>query len=476
MSQEQEYAMAVPLASWNFGWGESWSEYLRRLPITADINRMQSESARQIVGAITDQTKEILLGNDAIANLANGIIEAGHQDAAMLASVFGRGIDTLSFRLDGISEGISALNSTFQWGFGEILASMGRIQDSLDEILRTLKRPSKTYAYEKFEDARDAFKRGLYPECLRLTKVAISGDHMSSGYELEWRFHLLMGIVCLGSARTDPSLIDLPKAESAFLLAARYTDNRDEAAKAMLQAGWAAFVQRKLAEARRHTNEAIRQRGDFGEALYQSAKFAMVANDFSEGIEKLGRAIDVDIGYIIKADTDKDFAPYRAPLLKLFEEKRAGTLRRMLSDKAIASFRLDLISLENLKKMGLLQLLDFEASSLEKFKDVQKKKREEQKRKEDEWYAEQKRKDAERARIDAERAKEAARKELEARLRTWKKARCELEEYAGGLFPSGTKLSVLRENLKTARESYSEYYREFGRLAGATKFPAELPE
>ena len=355
-----EEVMRTQMMPWNFFAGERYLDFIRRKQlgsaIVRDIANIQAASAREITRAISDQTKAILLGSEAVARRAERAVFNGHrievysrppteQEFGLLLGYFknsltgiATGVADLSSGLDRLSGQLDGLNSTFQWGFEEILGSLGKIADDISGIRTAVENPSKSAAFEKFNDAREAFKNRWYEEALELVEAAINGDDHASGYKLEWRFHRLKGIILLGSASIPTSLIDLPEAERSFLFAARYSSPWPvTSGVSLLAAGWAAYAQDEIGTARTYTNQAIAilnaknpsPKGVLGEAKFQAAKFAMPHEDVEEGLSHLSEAIDIDCGYIIKADTDPDFLPYRNELLELFESKRQEILSRI---------------------------------------------------------------------------------------------------------------------------------------------------
>lgn len=83
------------------------------------------------------------------------------------------GFDRLSYHLQDISSGISGLNATFHWGFGQLIAGIGHMNDVLSELLKIAKTPVQTVAFNHFEIARDAFRKGLLQESLEELDKAI---------------------------------------------------------------------------------------------------------------------------------------------------------------------------------------------------------------------------------------------------------------------------------------------------------------
>ena len=150
------------ITGWNYIWGESWKDYVQRYSITSDLTAAQRESTQAMIGAI-----------------------------------------------DG-------LNESFQWGFGQMIAQMGGMNDSLNTLIKLAKEEVQRLAYNHFEIARDAYRRALYEECLEELDKAINGDHVSPGYKLEWRFHLMQAVIHLGFFGCNPDLVDPGQAEQSF--------------------------------------------------------------------------------------------------------------------------------------------------------------------------------------------------------------------------------------------------------------------
>ncbi|MFA5853846.1 MAG: hypothetical protein WC866_02035 [Patescibacteria group bacterium] len=329
---QKEYAMAT---GWNYMWGESWHEYLKRKTITNDLMKSDRESAMMVIKEISGQTRSILGGMASSTQTLSREFRTGF-DEVIRSLEQGRG--ELREYLDGVSEEISGLNSTLESGFGQILGSLGGMGDSLESLLETAKTPTQTAAYEHFEIARDAFRQGLYPEALEALQKAIYGDRRTSGYKLEWRFHRLVGVIRLGFVGCDTDLINLRLAKESFLLSARYarSDEPKEAACDMLQAGFIAYVQRNLNEARAHTNEATTLDAGSGEAWFQSAKFLVTGGFANDAMGILKRAIKLDPRYVFKAAADPEFKRCRAELDGFLSEMRKQTFG-MLAPKAEAS-------------------------------------------------------------------------------------------------------------------------------------------
>jgi tetratricopeptide (TPR) repeat protein len=293
-----------------------YRDYLQAKSFVRDI----TASVKQVQYSISESTRETI-------GTLEQIHERGYELATAIGSQLSEGFETISWKLDDVSQGIDSLNAKFDWGFGQMIAGIGRVNDTLQELVAIAKTPTATWSFEQYEIARDAIRRGLYPEALEALLHAINGHGNHIGYKLEFRFHYVLGILYLGDAEnTDPTILDLTKAESSFLTAARYakTDYRKEAGVALTAAGWAAYCQGKLKEAEEYTRQAIAIYSQDGEAFYQLAKIQMHTNRASEAAPNLSRAIDTDPNYSIKSATDPDFLKHETDLKAVIEERRVA--------------------------------------------------------------------------------------------------------------------------------------------------------
>jgi tetratricopeptide (TPR) repeat protein len=298
---------------WNFIWGESWKEYISRTSLTRDLSTAQRDSAKAMVGAISSQTASIL----SQVSAREAEFAASHErDLAVVGEKLDQGFNALGGQLQVLTGEMKSLNGTFQWGFGQMIAQMDGMNDSLASLIQIAKTPVQTWAYNQFEIARENFRKGLYDNCLKRLDKAINGDNTSAGYEEEWRFHQMLGVVRLGFYGCDLDLVDPEKAEKAFLSAGRYAamDHPEEAAKAYLSAGWSAFVQGKLGEAIKHTERATSLDPSLAEGFFQISKFLMAEGTPNAAFPPLRRAITLSPDHLLKASADGDFLRHSSAL------------------------------------------------------------------------------------------------------------------------------------------------------------------
>ena len=331
---------SLQLSAYPKGVRPQYRDYLQAKSFVEDV----TESVEKVQYSISESSREMI-------GTMEQIHERGYELVASAISGVGdqlsEGFETVSWKLDDISGGIDALNAKFDWGFSRMIAGIGRVNDSLQELIAVAKTPAETWAYEQYEIARDAIRRALYPEAVDALLKAINGHGDHVGYKLEFRFHYMLGILYLGDAQnTDPAVLDLAKAEASFLTAARYakTDYPKETGVALTAAGWAAYCQGKLKEAESHTQQAISIYPQHGEAVYQLAKVQMHTDRPREAIPNLRRSAELDAHYTIRAATDPDFLKYETDVQNLIDALRREAER--LASPAINDGKRELSALE----------------------------------------------------------------------------------------------------------------------------------
>jgi len=230
--------------------------------------RQDQQFERSIRFGIDQSTKERIANDKELAQLGVSVLREESENLRReLSNELEGGFSLVSRDLGEINSAVqdvehSVRQASFQicgslyWGFTEVLTSLGRMNDSLDELVRLARNESKTWAYEQFENGRDEFRRGLFPEALDSVTRAIEGYESNVGYKTEFRFHLLLGTIRLGDRKnTSPDVLHPEIAEQAFLNSARYseTDFKNEAGRAYVAAARAAYVQRKFEAAVQHS-------------------------------------------------------------------------------------------------------------------------------------------------------------------------------------------------------------------------------
>jgi tetratricopeptide (TPR) repeat protein len=317
------------MSNYIFGTSLSYIDYLQARSFENSLKMEVSQQSRAIIAS----NEQLQLKHISVSTSSN--------------QVMSEGFEGLSFDLKRLNEGVAELTAAFDWGFSELLAKMGQVNDALADLIRLTKTPAQTWAYEQFEIAREAFRKRLYPEALEYLARAINGFASNTGYKLEYRFHYLLGTIRLGGFKnSSKDVVDLGAAESAFLATARYSRGAQpgEAGRAMLAAGWAAYCQGKMEEAKEYTNQAISLSPGLGEAYFQLAKVQMHMGEVANALTPLQRAIELDRLYSIKAASDGDFLAHQDKLDDLLARLRDESQQK--AEAMLRSVRQELESAE----------------------------------------------------------------------------------------------------------------------------------
>jgi tetratricopeptide (TPR) repeat protein len=240
----------------------------------------------------------------------------------------------LASGFEAVAETLSNMKATFEWGFSEVLVQLGKTNATLEELLKVAKTPSQTWAFEQYDIARNALKRGLHREALKYGTMAIEGDAHHSGYELDYRFHYLVGTIRLGSPlNINEELIDPSLAEKALLAAARYAEASmtHEKVNALMGAAWAAYLQGRRKAALDHARNAQFFASENHSVLYYLAKYMSGECTSWERYDYLRKLIRTDVAWLEKALGDRDFL--NDPLWPLFLNGEVGQTKAALLKK-----------------------------------------------------------------------------------------------------------------------------------------------
>jgi formylglycine-generating enzyme required for sulfatase activity/tetratricopeptide (TPR) repeat protein len=319
------------MSTYYSGSGLTYLQYLQTKSFVSDVKGAQQKAAKAINLTVAKQTRELIASQEALARDNIRSMEAGF---GRVAEATEEGFEHLSWEIRDVSRnvadvshGISQLNATFQWGLSEMLSQMTRMNSAVSELVKLASTPVQTEANEYFQNARDGLRRGLYPEALEEVEKAIAK------HRFEWRYYSLAGTIRLGSVSGGLELFDLGKAEEYFLLAARYakSDSPLDAACSYLAASWAAYCQKKMGPALTHVEAALELDPQLTEALFQAGKLYMALREPDSALPLLGKAIELDKGYALKAAADGDFQRYDAELRQFLEALRDAKAEQIRS-------------------------------------------------------------------------------------------------------------------------------------------------
>lgn len=213
------------------------------------------------------------------------------------------------------------LTSRFHFAFADNLISQYRIvkqPPATKEMLHV--RPSARYL-ELFESSITAFKQKDYHESLDEINKAIDEFQEKSKTDNLRLMYKLQGILYMGFYGCDLSLVDLNKAEQAFLSIVNVPGDGDniELSHAYLLAAWCSYCKGEMTTATEHLKKALLLNRTLDEANFVMSKVYIATNFTAKALVFLGKAIDADPFYAIKAVGEKEFSKFEDKIHSLCE-------------------------------------------------------------------------------------------------------------------------------------------------------------
>ena len=296
---------------------------------TNSVIANERDLAEANIAVIREQTSALIENQ---RELAEANIAVLHEQTTLLAEINST-----------LGQGLGEINGTLNWGFTGVIAGIGRVNDQLADLRKIASTPTQTWAYEQFDIAREMFRKHLYPESLKYLDRAMNGAAGQPGYDVDFRFHYLIGLIRLGDYRNnDLSIINLREAEDAFLRAAKYsaTDCPQDSARSWLMAGRATYCSRELKRALQHTKESLSVApSPIAEAFFQRAKILCAMGDqIDVAAEDVMSAVKLDRLYGLKIACDGDLIMFKDIIMRRIEEegrKLRGELAE--TDRAITT-------------------------------------------------------------------------------------------------------------------------------------------
>lgn len=243
-------------------------------------------------------------------------------------------IASQSILAESFKDSFDSVNNTLNIGFEMIAAGMGQLADSinamseaicnkLDEIHDIVNNPLLTASRELFRRASANFEKGYFEEALEDCKAAVEKN--KTDY-ISW---YLLGQIYLFGAGKFSNVIDLHKAEDAFLNAAKYIDSDLGKSKEADELGSQIYYHlgytrlllsndllveektdesnKKLEEAQKASKNSSRLNAKNLKALYDNAKELHFLGKDKEAIETLKDVIRLEKNFALIAANDKNF-------------------------------------------------------------------------------------------------------------------------------------------------------------------------
>lgn len=280
---------------------------------------------------------------DSIAKSGRNIAaEIRHGNAELMQQIASSTSDVTA-ELRNMDGTLREIGARLDWGFSDLLKANQQMNQTLEELLKTAKSPSQTWAFEQFDMAREAHSRGLDKEALEYINNAINGFQGQTGNKLDPRFHFLKGSILLGSVQHhDPEIVDVQAAKQCFEDAARYAaGSKDEetrlfAAEAYCHAAFAAYCLDDMVAGDNLCTQALTADPKLAEAYYLAAKISSRQGKESVAFRCVRKALDIDPDYIVKFSTDKDFS--KSDVIDQAEDDYVEAYRKT-SDEAVRVYK-----------------------------------------------------------------------------------------------------------------------------------------
>lgn len=259
----------------------------------------------------------------------------------ILAEIYQQGFDslnnTLNYGFYYMSEGLSDINKS-------ILAMNEAICNKLDEIHDIVNNPRLTAARELYRRASTNFEKGYYEEALEDCLQAV--DKEKTDY-ISW---YLLGNIYLYGAGKFSNVINLDKAEEAFINASKYIDadltvnseanelgsqiyfclaqTRYFLSNDLFVEGNEDSADKKLEQAEQSNRTAVRLGPSNNEIQYAQAKYLHLLNKDDESLRILDKIIDNDKNIAVKAVNDECFKTIWPKIEDLIEIKRKKLIEK----------------------------------------------------------------------------------------------------------------------------------------------------
>ena len=181
--------------------GLTWGQYLQANTFIQNITGQIKRSGQEISQTISDETRDLIASNEALA-------------------------DAFDYGFEQISGEIAELRAAFEYSMGLMLEQL-RIQqrtlegilNQLDAIHETLQHPLLTQARELSKIGIDRVSKGLLNEGLEALLESVQRNKTDLLVQLQ-----IGKLYLYGKDATD-DVTDLPRAKEHLLLAARYANS-----------------------------------------------------------------------------------------------------------------------------------------------------------------------------------------------------------------------------------------------------------
>lgn len=261
----------------------------------------QAIGMENIANAVNNQTVQIV---SKLNDLEVVFVDKMDQVSSDIQDV-GKKVDRVADEVIKVGQKIDFMHTMLEATSNQL----GTLNKSLEELVTIAKTPSQVWAFEQFEQARNAYERHLFDETFDFIERAINGygDHV--GNTLEHRFYMLKGFLHLGGIDVGHhEQVNLQLSQDSFELAARYAKgvNTVDQAFSLRMLGWAYICDGQFDKADVPLKQSISlDTPPDAEAYFLNAKIDCFKGDFNQAKINLAKAIYYNPFYGFKAYNDE---------------------------------------------------------------------------------------------------------------------------------------------------------------------------
>jgi tetratricopeptide (TPR) repeat protein len=267
------------------------------------------------------------------------------------------GFETLSIDINSVRDSVDNVAWICSEGFAKLALELNSIGTKIESIKALTKNPSRTWAYEQFNIAKESYLRNNFEEALSSITLALNGHESQLGYKLDHRFYMLRGLIRLGNNKNfSKDIVDLEEAFKDFLTASEYAksafdiykahpadpkwitdheeyvqyspdDYKSDQARSLGLAGWARYCAGDFEGAACYLTKCVETRSEDWRDAYDLAKVRMRLKKEKEALEQLVALLSLKPEYAMRAGADLDFLENRSVLESAIHLVRAKAAR-----------------------------------------------------------------------------------------------------------------------------------------------------
>ena len=207
----------------------------------------------------------------------------------------------VAFPHEPVTKGLWEVGADFHWGCTHLLADVEAMRAPQASIAGRWD-DERLEVFAAYQEALAQMDQGQFASALAMVQDVMLGR--PPGATLEWRHNVLRGILRLGFAGGDLSLVDLSDAQECFVRAVRHAEEQEGpgiAAHVLALAAGTAAIRQQWATARAYVRRALDLMPRFGEARFLSARIHFGLGDEDTAFEDLAQALTRDRCYALRA-------------------------------------------------------------------------------------------------------------------------------------------------------------------------------